>query len=576
MDRQQVIGLVLITVIFIGWFYWSYEQQKDYVSQIPVARPDSSMAVEQKPEPAATASRLDVESKADSGRFVPVTGPHAVTIRTPDYTAILSRVGARLTSFKVNHYLENGQPAELLPEGSGHGLNYLLQEANGSQLSTQSIDFQVSGNDSLYQLNQPTDSVTIRYEAKTKAGEIIGIVYRFYGTGFKIGHQLYLSGWQNTLAAQQVQLQWKDGLRLTEPDKTVEASSAEAMFRADEDNDYLNATATDADEELIYPKIFNWSSIRTKYFAVAILNTDQKAGSVKLSGRTYKDKAGHPEEKYTMVQFFPYQRESYFSKTSTIFLTPLDYYYLKGLDLELHNIMSLGLPYLVKPISEYFILPLFIFLHDWIPSWGLVIIVFTILIKILLYPLTESQTAGFKKMAEVAPKMKEIQDKFANDKERMQQEMLKLYREHGYNPLGGCLPLLLQMPILFALYTVFANAIEFRQAEFLWVSDLSLPDVLVPLPFHIPIYGAHISLFALLVAGSQIWQMKLQPQTNKEQAAIMMWVFPIMMLLIFNNLSSGLNMYYFLFNLLTIAQTWFFNRRESSLLASGASDKKIG
>ena len=176
------------------------------------------------------------------------------------------------------------------------------------------------------------------------------------------------------------------------------------------------------------------------------------------------------------------------------------------------------------------------------------------------------------KMREFGPKMQEIQNKYKDDKEKLQTEMLKFYRENGYNPLGGCLPMLLQMPILFALYVVFAHAIQLRQSEFLWAPDLSLPDSILQLPFSIPLYGDHVSLWALLMAGSMILQMKSTPQTNKEQAVIMMWVFPIMMLLMFNNLSSGLNMYYFLSNVLQFGQQWWYNKRNptSSLLLDTA------
>lgn len=145
MDRQQVIGLVLITVIFIGWFYWSYEQQRDYVSRTPAQVTDSTVVAEQKPVQIQPEQPQTNQVTTDTSRFVPVTGPETLTVITKEYTAKLSRDGARLTSFKVNHYLENGSPAELLPGGAGHGLNYQLQLADGALLQTQSLTFQVIG-----------------------------------------------------------------------------------------------------------------------------------------------------------------------------------------------------------------------------------------------------------------------------------------------------------------------------------------------------------------------------------------------------------------------------------------------
>lgn len=573
MDRNNTIGLVLISLIFVGWFYWSYSQQEaivkskkeTVVSDSAVVKKDSAIAA---PIAAPVVKPLSV---SDSLFSAADTSAQKVTIITKDYTAVLSGKGAVLTSFEIDKYLHNGKPVELISEPATGNMNYQLKLSNGSVVNTRDLVFRLMNDQNSYTLKGDQDSVQVAFAASTVKNQVILATYTFHSTGYVINHKLVLKDFQTVLTSQQIQLEWKNGIAYSEPDKVAEATGAEAFYNADDSHDYLNATSREADEELVYAKPFNWTSIRTKYFAVALENLDKKANSLRIYGRSYHDAQDKPTEVYNMIQYIPYNAESYWEKSTRITLTPLDYYYLKGLDNGLQSMMSLGIPYVVKPISEYFVLPLFIFLEKYLPSWGLVIIVFTLIIKLLLYPLTQSQTQGMKKMATVAPLMKEMQEKYKNDKEKLQQEMLKLYREHGYNPLSGCLPMLLQMPILFALYTVFANAIEFRQASFLWIHDLSLPDTLFHLPFTIPFYGNHFSLFAFLVAGSQILQMKMQPQTDKTQAAIMMWVFPVMMLMIFNNLSAGLNMYYFLFNVLTLAQQWLYNQKESSLLSNSVA-----
>lgn len=573
MDRNNTIGLVLISVIFVGWFYWSYSQQEAIVKSKKETSVSDSTAVKKDTATAPVIASPVVApvSASDTLFAVADTTSRFVTITTSDYTATLSGKGAVLTSFQIGKYLHLGKPVELISEPKTGNLNYQLKLANGSVVNTRDLSFKLMNEKSDYVLKGEKDSVQIAFSSNTVNNQVILATYTFHGSGYVIDHKLVLKDFQTVLTSQQILLEWKNGIAYSEPDKVAEATGAETFIHADDFNDYLNATATDVDEEMIYAKTFKWTAIRTKYFAVAIENIDKKANSTKVFGRTYNDAQEKPTELYNMVQYIPYNAESYWEKSTRITLTPLDYYYLKGLDNDLQSMMSLGIPWVVKPISEYFVLPLFIFLKNYLPSWGLVIIIFTLIIKLLLYPLTQSQTQGMKKMATVAPLMKEMQEKYKDDKEKLQQEMLKLYREHGYNPLAGCLPMLLQMPILFALYTVFANAIEFRQSAFLWIDDLSLPDMLFHLPFTIPFYGSHFSLFAFLVAGSQIIQMKMQPQTDKTQAAIMMWVFPVMMLMIFNNLSAGLNMYYFLFNVLTLAQQWFYNQKESSLLSNSVT-----
>jgi len=566
MDRNNIIGLVLISLIFVGWFYWSYSQQAELARLQPKTQTADTVKTVQETLMTTSPSVAPAAVSPVDTLFSQTDSVKSVKVKTADYEAVVSGKGGSILSYKVHHYLHNGQPVELISESERGNLTYQIKLLDGTVINTRDLNFRLMAGPDSVTLGEK-DSVQIAFTATTVKNQVILLMYTFHGSGYVIDHKAALKGFQGAAGNQQVELVWNNGIAYSEPDKTSEAGAAEAFFHSAEDHDYLNATDSDQDEELVYPKSIQWTSIRTKYFAIALENIDKKANSAKLWGRTFHDKEGKPTEIYHMAQFVPFNSEPYWEKATRITLTPLDYYYLKGLDNDLQSMMSLGIPYLVKPISEYFVLPLFIFLKNFLPSWGIVIIIFTIIIKLLLYPLTQSQTQGFKKMAAVAPLMKEIQEKYKDDKEKLQQEMLKLYREHGYNPMAGCLPMLLQMPILFALYTVFANAIEFRQSEFLWISDLSLPDVLFNLPFSIPMYGHHVSLFALLVAGSQVIQMKLQPQTDKTQAAIMMWVFPVMMLLIFNNLSSGLNMYYFLFNVLTLAQQWLYNRKESSLLS---------
>jgi len=206
-------------------------------------------------------------------------------------------------------------------------------------------------------------------------------------------------------------------------------------------------------------------------------------------------------------------------------------------------------------------IPLFQFLRMFIPNYGFVIIVFSLIIKIALHPLTRTSMKGMRKMQALTPMMNEIREKYKDDPQKMNAQVMNLYKEYGVNPAGGCLPLLLQMPILFALYSVFRSTIDLRQANFIWwIKDLSIPDAITKLPFTVPLFGmSEISGLAVLMGITTFLQQKMTVTDPRQKA--MVYMMPVMMTLIFNSLPSGLNLYYFVFNLLSIGQQMLFNRQ---------------
>ena len=203
-------------------------------------------------------------------------------------------------------------------------------------------------------------------------------------------------------------------------------------------------------------------------------------------------------------------------------------------------------------------LPMFNMIHRFVPNYGLVIIIFSFIIKILLYPLSISQMRSSSKMQLLAPKMQELREKYKDDLTKQQQETMKLYQEYGISTTGGCLPLLIQMPILFALYRVLNSSIDLRQAGFaLWINDLSMPDKIVSWNFSF-LGLSHVSGLALAMSLSMFIQQKMTLTDPKQKA--MVYMMPIMFLLMFSNLPSGLNLYYFVFNILSILQQIYINK----------------
>jgi YidC/Oxa1 family membrane protein insertase len=206
-------------------------------------------------------------------------------------------------------------------------------------------------------------------------------------------------------------------------------------------------------------------------------------------------------------------------------------------------------------------MPLFGFLHSFIPNYGLVIIIFSIIIKLVLYPLTKSSMRSMQRMQKLQPLITELREKYKEDQQKQNVEIMKLYKEYGVNPAGGCLPMALQMPILFALFTIFRSTIELRHQPFmLWMDDLSAPDILIDLPFKIPLLGmSFISGLALLMAATMFIQQKMSVKDPRQKS--MVYVMPVMFWILFNAFPSGLNLYYFMFNILSIGQQYLINKR---------------
>ena len=250
---------------------------------------------------------------------------------------------------------------------------------------------------------------------------------------------------------------------------------------------------------------------------------------------------------------------------------PNHYQTLRQYDVDLERLVYLGYA-IVRPVNKYLIIPLFNFLNKYITNFGIIILLLTVLIKTALFPFTYKSYMSQAKMRALKPEIDELNKKFSKDKAmEKQQATMALYKKAGVNPMGGCLPMLLQFPILIAMFFFYPNSIELRQESFLWATDLSTYDSILELPFTIPFYGDHVSLFCLLMTVTTVVSTRLNQQATTSQGMpgmkTMMYIMPLMFLFILNNYSSGLSYYYFLANIITIGQTY--------VIRSFVDEKKI-
>ena len=280
------------------------------------------------------------------------------------------------------------------------------------------------------------------------------------------------------------------------------------------------------------------------------------------------------QEQYNIGLKMPYRGGAIEKTRFTVFFGPLDFDLVTGLNVGLEHVMSLGAAWIIRPIAEHVMIPLFQFLHLFISNYGIVIIIFALIIKIVLHPLTKSQMTSMRKMQALQPMIEEIRAQHKDDPQKMNQQVMRLYKEYGVNPAGGCVPLLLQLPILYALWSVFHSAVELRQASFFgWIHDLSIPDVVATLPFPIPIFGIReLSGLAALMGVTMFIQQKMTVKDPRQK--MMIWLMPILMTLLFTSFPAGLNLYYFVFNLLSIVQQQWVNKRHENEPLRKIEEKK--
>ena len=480
------------------------------------------------------------------------------TVITNLYTANISSInGGSIASFVLHNYaLNDSESVELIDNNNINNLMVGFRSIDGDDVSL--VGGWISNND--YDINVYDNETTVTFK-KTIDDKQITKALTFYPDKYIIDVSVDLSAIQPQVSQGVSTVRWSGGLPLTEPNKNDEQTYYQAMvFQGDETYSPKPKDLADARlERMDYPT--DWIAIRTKYFITALVPKKQAPGSEVLAIEE------NGNRRFDVGVFFNVDRPFFYA----LYLGPLEYGRIKQLGNNLDQTMNFGWAF-IRPISKavhWFLL----FLHNYIPNYGFVLIVFSVFIKILVYPLTHKSYVSTKKMQAIQPMLNDLREKHKNDQRKFAQAQMALFKEHGVNPLSGCVPILLQMPLLFALFTVFRSSIELRGAPFmLWISDLSRPDAVFDLGINIPLYGSQVAILPLLMGITMFIQMKLTPTPQSGgQQKFMMYFMNGFFILIFNQFPSGLVLYYTLFNVLTILQQKYLT--PSSTL--GGLDKKI-
>ncbi len=577
MDRQTKIAFGLIFILLIGYYAWlsrfapepepvSEEASTEQVEELPAA--SDQLPASQAPPPVLPAEPISDIDTASAPR-------RQIVVETPIARYHLDSRGAVLTGIELTEfegYDEDGETdgvVELVASGEGYpgeGLLGLDLHRGGEAMVSDAWHFAADLPDGQGTLRVDTDqTLTFRF-SDGRGGELLK-AYTFHGESYQF--ELRVSGNLGGALAgvDHFGLSMEQGILSTEKNRKDDVGSFKNFFKLGDSVEkkglgtFKNGDVVNSPEGTV-----QWAATKNKYFVLAMIPQAPLQGSATLSGSKEGEYLGYSTR-------FPLRGgRTNFDEDIQVYAGPIIRDTLMSYERGLENVQDLGWVW-IRPISVG-IKWLMGWMYNFIPNYGIVIILLSVFTKVLFYRLSHKSFKSMKEMQAIQPELQKLQAKYKDNKSKLNEETMKLYKEHGVNPLGGCLPLLLQMPVFFALFSVLRSAVELRGAGFVgWINDLSYMDVLYALPFEIPLLGGFIdnaiSLLPILMGLSMWLQTKLGgtgmgmsagPGQAGAQAAMMNKIMPFFMTFIFYRMPSGLVLYWLVNNILTAVQQYYIHK----------------
>ena len=549
-DPYQFIGFILIALILTWMLYRNGPDEKAAPAQ---ANTEQVVTTKSTPEVVQVSDSILQQQKVvafgDLGNlFVPKTIDN-IKITTDNFSVEIDSKGGQIALFQLDEF-ENYEDAPIrLIDQSNADFNIMLTTLDGRIMNTREMYFSPS-------LSDLGDSYQLLMKANISKSQYIAFEYNFPKKGYLHTIKLKTEGMQRILnSATPPKLDWKTNTFRNSISIDYENRYTEFTFGYEEDRvDYLSLSAEDKETR----EGIRWISYRQHFFS-AILIPDAPIPSASLTSINLASDESL-DEKFTksFETTYPLPLVSGNLNTNlTFYLGPTDYKTLQNLDGDLETSIPMGWG-IFGWINKFIFLPLFEFLSSFL-SYGIAIIVMTLIVRLAMSPVTYKSYVSQIKMKLLRPDIEVINGKFKDDAVKRQQETMSLYSRAGANPMSGCIPALIQLPVFYALFSFFPVAFVLRDKSFLWADDLSSYDSVLELGFNIPFYGDHVSLFPILASIAIFFytQMTTGQQTMPQQPGmpnmkIIMYLMPLMMLFFFNNYASGLSLYYFVSNLLTI------------------------
>ena len=632
MDKNTITGIALIFLIFLGFSLYNsqktkklFEAETEYADSLYTAgsydqaRESYIRALNLRPKDQNTVNRvIELNNKLGQNTQtqqpeIPQTAGDTTAgttqvkpIATPDSTALgvfstsakgdnefytiendlitltVSSKGGRAWSALLKDYRTHDSLPVILFKGDSTVFGYKFFTVDNKLINTNDLYFKAENYTGPILVTDQSSSLTMRLPAEN--GAFIEYVYTVHPGEYMVDFETRFTGMGSVIPANvtSLALDWKMYIPQQEKGKLNEDTYTGLKYKVYQENvEGLTGGNQKQKKETVTANLLktDWIAYKDQFFSTVLIADDYFLNAF-VSSRN-----ADPTSKF--LRFFeseigvPYVNGETSQVKMKMYFGPNKFTILKKYNLELEELVYLG-KNIIRWINQYVIIPIFNLLDNFIVNYGIIILILTLIIKVVLFPLTHKSFLSQAKMKVMKPMVDEISKKFPNkdDALKKQQATMELYKKAGVSPMGGCLPMLLQMPILFAMFRFFPASIELRQQSFLWAHDLSTYDSIFNLPFTIPMYGNHVSLFTLLMTASTIITTKISSPTGGQEQMpgmkTMMYMMPIMFMLILNNFSAGLTYYYFLANVISIIQTQVSQRfvNEKDLLKKIEENKK--
>ncbi len=604
MNKNTIIGLVLIFGIFIGYSYLVSPSPEQLMKQkhkadsiyiasqakrdsdikslardraLEVAKAKEKVLSSGKKLDSATVLRLTMKDELGAFANAAVGKDTSYIIENDVFKLKISSLGGKISRVELKNYLTwDKRPLEILNNDSlQFGLSFF---SNNRIINTNRLYFQPFWPD-VKNAGQPLIRITgkdsVRFgmrlfmaasDTTVDPGKYIEYIYTVKGNEYMLRYSVKfvnMSGFVDP-ATKYLVLNWNDNLIRQEKSVKMERMSSGLFYKYAEDK-VDNLSEAKDEEKILKNERLKWFSFKQQFFSSTLIAddffSDPKLKSATLTGGNHYLKSMTVE---VGIPFIPKENKAV---SMSMYFGPNKYYGLKKYNQDLEKQIPLGWGFfLMAWINIYAVIPVFTFFGNFGWNYGIIILILTILLKTILFPIAFKTYKSSAKMRVLKPEIDELTKKFPKKEDAMKKQSatMELYKKAGVNPMAGCIPLLLQMPILIAMFRFFPSSIELRQQAFLWAKDLSSYDSIYTFPggFSIPYYGDHISLFALLMTISSVIYTRINDQMMGSQQSqmpgmkTMMYFMPVMFLFWFNDYSSGLSYYYLLANLLTFAQIY--------------------
>lgn len=533
MDKNTIIGFGLLMVLLIGYVVYNQNAESKLHEQ---KRADSIANAKLNPPPAALPKIDSLNPQAALDSNAAVVKEEIFILENDDLKLDITNKGAYIRKAELKKFkTHNGKPL-ILFDGAKNVMDFGFKSTSGSMVHTKALDFASQKSADARSITFSNNDLDITYSLEPK------------------GYMLKMVATPKTAdKSQAISLDWNSESIMTELDPTNQNLYTQVCYNLESEGyDYFTIKEK---EEKEFKKPIKWLTFKQQYFNTTLLSQNNQITSGKLTASPSKaDTALHRLSDFAASMTLAPEN----TLNLSMYIGPNDYKLLKSYNKDLEEIipLSYGIFGFVKYINKWIIIPIFDFLSGLFSNYGIIILLLTFIIRLLMSPFTYKSYVSSAKMKALKPEIDELKAKYGDDQQAFGTEQMKLYRQAGVNPLGGCLPALLQLPVFFALLSFFPNAIQLRQTGFLWVKDLSTFDSILDLPFTIPFYGNHVSLFTILFVITSLimalYSMNMAGDQSNPMMKYLPFIMPVMFLGIFNKLPASLTYYYFVSNVITL------------------------